>query len=89
MVLALLSEKTFAAAARRCGANEQTLRRWLADDEAFKRDLAEARHAVFQAGMHRVQALTADAIDTLATLMGRKMPPTVRLGAAQTVAIPS
>jgi transposase-like protein len=60
--LALLSEKTFAAAARRCDVNEKTLRRWMADDEAFKRNLAEARHAMFQAGMHRVQALTAEAV---------------------------
>ena len=60
-----------------CGVNEKTLRGWMADDEAFKRDLAEARHAVFQAGMHRVEALTPEATDTLATLMGRKIPSTV------------
>jgi hypothetical protein len=35
--------------------------------------------------MYRVQALTVGAIATLATLMGWKMPPTVRLGAARTV----
>ena len=52
----------------------------------FAEATTEARHAMFQAGMDRVQALTADAIDTLATLMGRTMPPTVRLGAARTVA---
>jgi len=57
---ALLSERSFAAAARRCDVNEKTLRRWMADDEAFKRDLT--------------------------TLMSRTMPPTVRLGAARTVA---
>jgi hypothetical protein len=36
--------------------------------------------------MHRVQALTAEAVDTLAALMRPKMPPAVRLGAARTVA---
>ena len=41
--LALLSEKTIAAAARRSGVNEKTLRRWMADDEAFKKELAEMR----------------------------------------------
>jgi hypothetical protein len=48
--------------------------------------LAESRRATFQAGMHRVQALTAEAVDTLAALMRPKMPPAVRLGAARTVA---
>ena len=85
-VLALLSERTVASAARRCGVNEKTLRRWMADDDEFKQELADARRAMFQAGMNRVQALTAVAIDTFATLMGRGMPPTVRLGAARTVA---
>ena len=85
-ILALLSEKTITGAARCCGVNEKTLRRWMADDDEFKRDLADARGAMFQAGVHRLQALTAVAINTLETLMGPRMPPTVRLGAARTVA---
>lgn len=36
--------------------------------------------------MHRVQALTVEAVNTLETLMRRAAPPTVRLGAARTVA---
>ena len=84
-VLALLSEKTIAAAARRCGVNEKTLRRWMADDDVFKAELGEMRRAIFQTGVNRVQALTVTAIDTLAALMGRGMPPTVRLGAARAV----
>ena len=40
---------------------------------------------MFEAGMRRAQALTAVAIDTLATLMSRGSPPAVRLGAARTV----
>jgi transposase-like protein len=85
-ILALLSEKTIAAAAKRCGVNERTLRCWMTDDEDFKRELADARRAMFQAGMHRVQALTAQAVETLEALMRPKMPPAVRLGAARTVA---
>ena len=46
------------------------------DDEAFKQALIEARTALFQAGMHRVQALASEAIDTLEALMGRTVPPT-------------
>ena len=45
----------------------------------------DARRTVFQAGINRVQALTVVAINTLATLMGRGMRPTVRLGTARTV----
>ena len=55
-------------------------------DDEFKRELAEARGAMFQAGMNRVQGLAAEAIGTPATLMGPGMPPSVRLGAARTVA---
>lgn len=85
-ILALLSEKTIGAAAKRCGVGERTLRRWMTDDEHFKRELADARRATFQAGMNRVQALTAHAVETLEALMRPKMPPAVRLGAARTVA---
>lgn len=84
-ILALRSEPTITGAARRSGVNEKTLRRWMVEDE-FKRVLAEARGAMFQTGINRVQALTTVAIDTLAELMGRQMPPNVRLGAARTVA---
>jgi transposase-like protein len=82
---ALLSGKTISDAATRCGVNARTLRRWMTDDEAFKQDLGTARRAMFQAGMNRVQALTVEAVDTLAALMGKSAPPSVRLGAARTV----
>jgi hypothetical protein len=85
-VVALLSQSTLAAAARVSAVSERTLRRWMADDEDFKLELAEARQAAFQAGMSRVQALAATAVDTLATLMAQETDPRVRLGAARTVA---
>ena len=84
-LLALLSEKTIAKAAKRSGVNEKTLRRWLSDDETFKADYATARHATFQAGMNRVQTLVVRAIDTLDDLLNAKKHPAVRLGAARTV----
>lgn len=84
-ILALLSENSLARAARRCGVNEKTLRRWLADDEEFKSQLSEGRRLMFEAGMNRVQALTLEAIRTLAALMGPRIAPAVRLGAARTV----
>ena len=48
-----------------CGVNERTLRRWMANDQAFKLALGEARGVMFQAGMNRVQALASEAINTL------------------------
>jgi len=85
-VLALLSEKTLGAAAARCGVNEKTLRRWLKSDEVFKADYADARQATFEAGMGRIQALTARAVDTFKDLLDATEYPSVRLGAARTVA---
>jgi hypothetical protein len=84
-ILALLSEKSLRAAAQRCGIDESTLRHWMAED-GFSTALADARRAAFQAGMHRVQALTGEAVETLAALMAPDVSAAVRLGAARTVA---
>jgi hypothetical protein len=84
-VLALLSERSISVAAKKSGVNEKTLRRWLSDDEAFKVAYAVARQAAFEAGMSRIQALVARAVDTLDDLLDAKKHPAVRLGAARTV----
>jgi hypothetical protein len=85
-IMALLSENSIGAAAERCGLNEKTLRVWMAEDEAFRQDLTAARRAMFETAMGRLQPLAALAVDTLASLMGEGAPPSVRLGAARTVA---
>jgi len=85
-ILALLSEKSIGAAAGKCGVNEKTLRRWLAGDEAFKTAYSDARQATLDAGMGRIQAFTARAVDTLEDLLDAKKYPSVRLDAARTVA---
>ena len=85
-VLALLSEKSVAKAAARCGLSERTLHRWLTSDDAFQAEYAAAREAAYQSGLHRVQALTAKAVDTLEELLDAKISANVRLGAARTVA---
>ena len=85
-ILALLSEKSVAKAAAKCGLSERTLHRWLTGDDAFQVEYAAAREATYQSGLHRVQALTAKAIDTLEDLLDAKINPNVRLGAARTVA---
>ena len=78
-IVALLSENLITAAAERCEVNEKTLRRWMADDEVFKQELASARRAMFETAMNRLQPLAAQAVDTLAALMGDDAPPSVRL----------
>jgi alpha-beta hydrolase superfamily lysophospholipase len=85
-ILALLSERTIQRAAQKCGVNERTLRGWLTDDEAFRAEYEAARTATFQAGMSRIQALTARAVETLEDLLDAKTHAAVRLGAARTVA---
>src|SRR5687767_10034610 len=56
-VLALLTEKTLAAASKRAGIGERTLRRWVNEDAEFKTEYDAARRATFTAGINRVQAL--------------------------------
>jgi hypothetical protein len=84
-ILELLTGRTFGVAARAVGVHERTLRKWATEDEAFRAELKAAQQAMFEAGMNRIQGLTARAVDTFAELMGTDQPPTVRLGAARTV----
>ncbi len=85
-ILALLSEKSVAKAAAKCGLSERTLHRWLTSDDAFQAEYAAAREAAYQAGIYRAQALTGRAMDTLEELLDAKINANVRLGAARTVA---
>ncbi|MDA1306897.1 MAG: hypothetical protein O2917_06510, partial [Acidobacteria bacterium] len=78
-------ERTIGLAAVQCRVNEKTLRRWLADDAEFQAEYERARRATFEAGISRVQALSAKAIDALEDLLDAKKYPAVRLGAARTV----
>jgi hypothetical protein len=83
-ILALLSERSIGAAAQRCAVNERTLRGWLSHDPDFASAYDQARQATFTAGISRIQALTAKAVDTLEELLDAPNPA-VRLGAARTV----
>ena len=85
-ILALLSERTIGRAAKRCGVNERTLRRWLTEDATFKANYEAARMTMFETGISRIQALTGRAVDTLEDLLDARKYPFVRLGAARTVA---
>ncbi len=83
-IVALLSEPTLGSAATRCGVNERTLRRWLAQP-VFHAEYAAARQAMFEAALSRAQALAARAIETLEDLLGGTQQASVRLGAARAI----
>lgn len=85
-ILALLTERTLPKAAARCGVSERTLRRWQTEDTAFKTEYETARIATFQAGMGRIQMLVGQAVNTLEDLLAATESPSVRLGAARTIA---
>ena len=68
-------------AAANCGVHERTLRRWLIEDEAFKADYQAARRATFVAGVNRIHALVARAVEALDDLLEARQHPAVRLGA--------
>ena len=62
------------------------LRRWLSEDAAFKAQYGHVRQSTLQAAMSRIHGLTARAVDTLEELLGEEKHPSVRLGAARTIA---
>jgi hypothetical protein len=76
-VVALLSERKLMAAARRCQREDAAALD--GRGRGIQAGLTEARTAMFQAAMDRVPVLTVEAVDTLAELIRKKTPPTVRL----------
>ncbi len=61
---ALLSSGSIADAATRCGLNEKTLRRYLADTD-FQREYKAERRVVFEQNIVRLQSLHDGAVDAL------------------------
>jgi hypothetical protein len=64
-VLALLSCRSLAAAARQVHCGESTLRRWVAKDRAFKEALAEARRQCLELALSRLQRAAGKATSVL------------------------
>ncbi len=85
-ILALLTERTLAKAAAKCGLSERTLRRWQTEGSNFKAEFEDTRAAMFEAGISRIQTLAAEAVNTLEDLLSATEAPSVRLGAARTIA---
>lgn len=63
-IAALLSEPTLEAAAQKAGIAPRTLRYWL-DDPGFLREFRDARRAVVEGALARLQQAAGEAVDTL------------------------
>jgi hypothetical protein len=80
---ALLESATITDAAIKCGLNEKTLRRYLADAE-FQTEFRAARRVVFEQNIVRLQSLHGNAVDTLERNL-TCLNPSVEVRAAQIV----
>ncbi len=80
---ALLESATISDAAKKCGLNEKTLRRYL-DDAEFQKEFRAARRIVFEQNIVRLQSLHAGAVDTLERNLNCENP-SVEVRAAQIV----
>lgn len=84
-VLALLTEPTVKAAARRVGVSEKALRTWARIPE-FAEMLREARDQAFGHALGRLQAVATQAVDVLERVMkGRKTSAELKVKAAAAV----
>ena len=82
-IAALVANPSIKQAAIVCGVNERTLRRWL-DDEAFSREVAEARQAVSKSIMAAVMSRATKAAEVLDDVMSNaKASPYARTQAAK------
>ncbi len=61
---ALLESASIIDAAKKCGLNEKTLRRYLEDVE-FQKEFRAARRVVFEQNIFKLQSLHNQAVDTL------------------------
>jgi transposase-like protein len=85
-IAALLTADSITEAAKMAGVGERTLRRWLAEDEAFKREYRAARRQLVHHAATRLHQAMGDAVKTLETVMGDDMaPPGARVMASKTV----
>lgn len=84
LITALAGGASVAAAAEQAGVSERTVWRRLQDDD-FRRRLDEARQQTLQTAVDYLGKASTAAAATLATLLGKEYPPTVRLGAARAI----
>ncbi len=84
-ISALLTESGIAAAAKKAGVGESTLRRWLQDTD-FAERCRSARRQVLEQSTARLQSATVDAVNALrAIVSSQDSPPSTRVSAARTI----
>jgi hypothetical protein len=80
---ALLESSSITEAAKKCGLNEKTLRRYF-DDADFQKEFRAARRVIFEQNIIRLQSLHAGAVDTLERNLNCENP-SVEVRAAQII----
>jgi hypothetical protein len=80
---ALLGSASLAEAAKKCGLNEKTVRRYLVDPE-FQTEFRAARRIVFEQNIFKLQSLHAGAVDALERNLNCENP-SVEVRAAQII----
>jgi transposase-like protein len=84
-IVALLSQRNIAEAARTAGLSERTLYRWL-KDPTFDAAYRDARRSVYSQSMARAQQMSTAAVTTLGVIMlDANAPPATRIRAADCV----
>jgi chloramphenicol 3-O-phosphotransferase len=75
-----------AQAARESGIGERTLRRWLAEDDEFRRSVEVARTEVLEEAIQAMRHATRSAVDTLRGVMeDQEAPASARIAAARSI----
>ena len=84
-ISALLTESGIAAAAKKAGVAESTLRRWLQDNDFAKR-CRLARRQVLEQATALLQSAAMDAVKALRAIVSSEdSPPSTRVAAARTI----
>ena len=84
-ISALLTESGIAAAAKKAGIAESTLRRWLQDSD-FAERYRSARRQVLEQSTARLQLATVDAVNALQAIVSHQdTTPSIRVSAARTI----
>lgn len=85
VLLGLLSGHPVTSAARAGGVSRTTVYKWLNEDPAFVAEYRRCREELRVAGRAAVLSLTSQAVRTLRELLRPRVPPAIRLRAAQVV----
>src|SRR5689334_16917233 len=73
-LVALLNSNSVRAAAKDCGLSEDTLYRYIREDEDFKKQLSDARRKYFEQSISRLIRLTETASETLERNLNCEQP---------------